>query len=102
VNIYGWRHSASEGNTVKLKWATTSMVCRSKGLKNLARPGTWENLDISTDGILFVKNQLLEESFCYVSHVWHKKIVAFEVPHHFKIYVDTGFKAIKLFIAIYI
>jgi hypothetical protein len=67
VYTFGWERSASGSTSRQLRQANTSMVCRSTGLTDLAQPGAWDNLNISTDGVLFVKSQTLNGPFCFVS-----------------------------------
>ncbi len=67
VYMYGWERSLFESQTRSMTQATTRLACRSMGLRNLAQPGSWEDLNLTTDGVLFVKNQALNGTFCFVS-----------------------------------
>ncbi len=66
VNVLGWEQSALASNIKTLTLASTRIVCRLKG-RELAQLGAWDNLDISTDGVLFVKDETVNRSMCYVS-----------------------------------
>jgi hypothetical protein len=69
VYVLGWVQSASDHQTNNLTWVSTMMVCRSKGLTDLTQPGAWDNLNILTDGVLFVKDHQVNKSLCHVSHM---------------------------------
>jgi hypothetical protein len=67
VHLFGWEHSASGSQIRQLRQTTTQMVCRSKAM-DFAKQGSWDNLDIFTDKVRFMKNETLNEAFCYVSY----------------------------------
>ncbi len=66
IYMFGWERSPVESQIKKLVWTLTNLTCRSWGT-SLAQPGAWDNLDIFTDGVLFIKDMISNASLCYVS-----------------------------------